>query len=113
MISLANSEISFGKGDVSIGLSVTGTREDPSVRLVLQNQEGQRISPLPGDYEFKDEEIQNTKLMPQSFFLTFGNKESIDVLISVLEFAKKSFYGAQSKFDIMFDHYDKCRVQEQ
>ena len=92
MISFSNRSVRFGKGDVSIALSIIGTPEKPQPMLILTNQ---KPEPVRTDFKLTDDmECAVTSIDPQKRVLvTFSNPESIDAVISVLEAAKSLAFG--------------------
>ena len=92
MINFSARAIKFGKGDVSIALSIIGTPDKPQPLLVLTNQKPQ---PIRTDFKLtEDSEYTVGKIDPMKrLLISFSNPESIDAAISVLEAAKSLAFG--------------------
>ncbi len=94
--------IQFGNGDVSVMVSMAGTRKDPQAMLVFQNQEPTRIGRIE-----EDADLRRTKLgvynPSQDFAMLFSNPESIDSVISALLAVKKATFGENNLAHIYLD----------
>lgn len=75
--------IQFGNGDVSVMVSMAGTRKEPQAMLVFQNREPAKIGRID-----EDADLSRTKLgvynPNKDIAMLFSKPESIDCVISAL-----------------------------
>ena len=75
--------IQFGNGDVSVMVSMAGTRKEPQAMLVFQNREPTKIGRID-----EDADLSRTKLgvynPSKDIAMLFSKPESIDCVISAL-----------------------------
>ncbi len=101
--------IRFGKGDVNICISVSGTADEPQAMLVFQNRD------VPTEIGEVAEEIacgqrRYMEYCPdKDFAMYFSKPESIDCLISVLQTAKQVVFTNGSMTRLYLNETEKTR----
>lgn len=84
--------IQFGNGDVSVMLSMAGTRQEPQAMLIFQNREPTQIGRIE-----EDADLSRTRLgvfnPREDFAMFFSKPESIDCVVSALLAAKRATFG--------------------
>lgn len=84
--------IQFGNGDVSVMLSMVGTRKAPQAMLVFQNRVPTKIGRIE-----EDADLSRTKAgvfnPSEDFAMLFSKPESIDCVVSALLAIKKATFG--------------------
>ena len=89
--------IQFGNGDVSVMVSMAGTRKEPQAMLVFQNREPAKIGRID-----EDADLSRTKLgvynPNKDIAMLFSKPESIDCVISALLAVKKATFGENNLF---------------
>lgn len=84
--------IQFGNGDVSVMLSMAGTRKAPQAMLVFQNREPTKIGKIEegADLSRTKAGVFNPR---KDFAMLFSKPESIDCVVSALLAIKKATFG--------------------
>ena len=84
--------IQFGNGDVSVMLSMAGTRKAPQAMLVFQNREPTKIGRIEEDADLSR---TNAGVFNPSkdFAMLFSKPESIACVVSALLAIKKATFG--------------------
>lgn len=94
--------IQFGNGDVSVMVSMAGTRKEPQAMLVFQNREPTKIGRID-----EDADLSRTKLgvynPSKDIAMLFSKPESIDCVISALLAVKKATFGENNLAHIYLD----------
>ena len=94
--------IQFGNGDVSVMVSMTGTRKEPQAMLVFLNREPTKIGRID-----EDADLSRTKLgvynPSKDIAMLFSKPESIDCVISALLAVKKATFGKNNLAHIYLD----------
>ena len=91
--------IQFGKGDVSILMSMAGTKAEPQAALIFENREPTKIGPV-GDVGAK--KVDFVRYNPQKdIVMLFSNHESIDAMIYALQTVKENTFGENNRVEEM------------
>lgn len=102
MVYTGSNRIHFGNGDVSVMLSMSGTRKMPQAMLVFQNCEPTQIGRIE-----EDADLSKTAFgvydPRKDFAMYFSKPESIDCVISALLAVKKATFGENSLVHIYLD----------
>lgn len=90
--------IQFGSGDVSIMLSMAGTKSSPQAMVVFQNREPTDITPIADDADMSltGYGIYNQR---EDIAMLFSKPESIDCVISALKAIKRATFGENKQLD--------------
>ena len=90
--------IQFGNGDVSILVSMAGTRKEPQAMLVFQNREPTEIGGIDSDADLS--KTAKGVYHPQDdIAMLFSKPESIDCVISALQAIKRATFGENRQLD--------------
>lgn len=84
--------IQFGNGDVSIMVSMAGTREEPQAMLVFQNREPTEIGGIDSDADLS-KTVKGVYHPHDDIAMLFSKPESIDSVVSALLAVKRATFG--------------------
>ena len=88
--------ILLGQGDVTIMLSMAGTKASPQAALIFQNSEPAEIGRIHINEE--SDEIKKTPYNPQKdMVMLFSKPESIDCMILALQTIKEKTFGENNQ----------------
>ena len=88
--------IQFGNGDVSIMVSMAGTREEPQAMLVFQNREPTEIGGIDSDADLS-KTVKGVYHPHDDIAMLFSKPESIDSVVSALLAVKRATFGKHHK----------------
>ena len=92
MVYTGLNRIQFGNGDVSILVSMAGTRKEPQAMLVFQNREPTEIGGIDSDADLS--KTAKGVYHPQDdIAMLFSKPESIDSVVSALLAVKRATFG--------------------
>ena len=87
--------VQFGQGDVSITMSMAGTKASPQAALIFQNREPTVIGPITNE---NTDKIKREPYSPwKDMVLLFSNPESIDWMIVALQTVKEKTFGENNQ----------------
>ena len=84
--------IQFGNGDVSVAISMAGTRKEPQAVLIFRNREPTQIGRIDEDADLSRTRVGEYNPQ-QDIAMLFSKPESIDCVISALQAIKKATFG--------------------
>lgn len=94
--------IQFGNGDVSVIVSMAGTREAPQAMLVYQNREPTKIGRIEVDADLSQTAL-GIYNPGTDIAMLFSKPESIDCIVSALLAAKRVTFGENNLAHIYLD----------
>lgn len=94
--------IQFGNGDVSIMVSMAGTREEPQALLVFQNREPTVIGGIDSDADLS-KTVKDIYHPHDDIAMLFSKPESIDSVVSALLAVKRATFGKDNVVQFYLD----------
>ena len=94
--------IQFGNGDVSIMVSMAGTREEPQAMLVFQNREPTKIGGIDRDADLS-KNVKGVYHPHEDIAMLFSKPESIDSVVSALLAVKRATFGKDNVTQFYLD----------
>lgn len=94
--------IQFGNGDVSVMVSMAGTRKEPQAMIVFQNREPTEIGRIEYDADLSQTAV-GVYNPSQDIAMLFSKPESIDCVISALTAIKKATFGKNNLTHVYLD----------
>lgn len=94
--------IQFGNGDVSVVLSMAGTRKKTQAMIVFQNREPTQIGRIDEDADLSKTAV-GIYNPHQDIAMLFSKPESIDCVISALKAVKKATFGKNNLTHVYLD----------
>lgn len=91
--------VQFWQGDVSVKMSITGTKTEPQAVVLFQNMEPTVIGRVEADADLSRKRL-GVYNPQKDIVLLFSRPESIDCVISALESVKKAAFGENSLVDV-------------
>ena len=104
--------IQFGNGDVSVMVSMAGTRAEPQAMIVFQNREPTKIGGIAKDADLS--KIRTGLYNPrQDIAMLFSKPESIDCVISALLAVKRATFGKDNLTHVYLDDESLLEKKQQ
>lgn len=94
--------IQFGNGDVSIMVSMAGTREEPQAMLVFQNREPTTIGGIDKNADLS-KTVKGVYHPHEDIAMLFSKPESIDSVVSALLAVKRATFGKDNVTQFYLD----------